>query len=141
MLKKYLYIFIFACILEYAAYGKSNISIESLPNKALSFIKETYPNIYIEKIKFDKGIYDVKLVNDVKISFTQDGIWIKIDSYYNKIPENILPDTIVNYIHSNMNEYRIIDIEKSGEVYKILFSNGITLKIVSDGSVLYRSIK
>ena len=122
-------------------YGKDKFPVESLPNEALSFIKSTYPNTYIEEIKMDKGIYDLKLVNNVNILFTYSGIWTKVKSRYVPVPENILPNPIVNYIHANEPNTAIEDIEKTGEIYKILFFNRVFIRIASDGSILYRGIK
>ena len=121
--------------------GKDKFPVESLPNEALSFIKSTYPNTYIEEIKMDKGIYDVKLVNNVNILFTYSDIWTKVKSRYVPVPENILPNPIVNYIHANEPNTAIEDIEKTGEIYKILFFNRLFIRIASDGSILYRGIK
>ena len=89
----------------------------------------------------DKGIYDVKLVNNVNILFTYSGIWTKVKSRYIPVPENILPNSIVNYIHINEPNASIENIEKTGEIYKILFFNRVFIKIASDGSILYRGIK
>ena len=114
------------------------ISLTALPKNAQEFIESIYPQIPAEEIKMDKGIYTVKLVNNAKISFTADGNWIKIDGYYNYVPEKVLPEAVINSINSFLANSKIVDIEKKSGAYKIRFSNRKVIRITESGNIIYQ---
>lgn len=114
------------------------ISLTALPKNAQEFIEWVYPQIPAEEIKMDKGIYMVKLVNNAKISFTADGNWIKIDSYYNYVPEKVLPEAVINSINSFLANSKIVDIEKKSGAYKIRFSDRKVIRITESGNIIYQ---
>lgn len=128
----------FLIIFSATAYSKSAVSPTVLPKNAREFIESIYPQIPIEEIKMDKGIYTVKLVNDAKISFTADGNWIKIDGYYNYVPEKALPKAVIKSISSYNS--KIVDIEKKAGVYKIRFADRRTVRITDIGNIIYQGI-
>lgn len=135
MKNKIIFILLFVSAVIYA---KTKIPPSSLPKNAQEFIESIYPQIPIEEIKMDKGIYTVKLVNDAKISFTADGNWIKIDGYYNYVPEKVLPESIINSINSFLANSKILDIEKKSGVYKIRFSDRKVIRITDSGNIIYQ---
>lgn len=135
MKNKIIFILLFVSIVIYA---KPKIPPSSLPKNAQEFIESIYPQIPIEEIKTDKGIYTVKLVNDAKISFTADGNWIKIDGYYNYVPEKVLPESVINSINSFLANSKILDIEKKSGVYKIRFSDRKVIRITDSGNIIYQ---
>lgn len=128
----------FLIIFSATAYSKPAVSPTALPKNAREFIESIYPQIPIEEIKMDKGIYTVKLVNDAKISFTADGNWIKIDGYYNYVPEKALPEAVIKSISSYNS--KIVDIEKKAGVYKIRFADRRTVRITDSGNIIYQGI-
>lgn len=128
----------FLIIFSATAYSKPAVSPTALPKNAWEFIESIYPQIPIEEIKMDKGIYTVKLVNDAKISFTADGNWIKIDGYYNYVPEKALPKAVIKSISSYNS--KIVDIEKKAGVYKIRFADRRTVRITDIGNIIYQGI-
>ena len=135
MKNKIIFILLFVSIVIYA---KPKIPPSSLPKNAQEFIESIYPQIPIEEIKTDKGIYTVKLVNDAKISFTADGNWIKIDGYYNYVTEKVLPESVINSINSFLANSKISDIEKKSGVYKIRFSDRKVIRITDSGNIIYQ---
>ena len=137
MKNKIIFILLFVSVVIYA---KPKIPPSSLPKNAQEFIESIYPQIPIEEIKTDKGIYTVKLVNDAKISFTADGNWIKIDGYYNYVPEKVLPESVINSINSFLANSKILDIEKKSGVYKIRFSDRKVIRITDSGNIIYQGL-
>ena len=137
MKNKIIFILLFVSAVIYA---KPKIPPSSLPKNAQEFIESIYPQTPIEEIKMDKGIYTVKLVNDAKISFTADGNWIKIDGYYNYVPEKVLPETVINSINSFLANSKIADIEKKSGVYKIRFSDRKVIRITDSGNIIYQGL-
>lgn len=135
MKNKIIFILLFVSVVIYA---KPKIPPSSLPKNAQEFIESIYPQIPIEEIKMDKGIYTVKLVNDAKISFTADGNWIKIDGYYNYVPEKVLPEAVINSINSFLANSKIVDIEKKSGVYKIRFADRKVIRITDSGNIIYQ---
>lgn len=135
MKNKIIFILLFVSVVIYA---KTKIPTSSLPKNAQEFIESIYPQIPIEEIKMDKGVYTVKLVNDAKISFTADGNWIKIDGYYNYVPEKVLPEAVINSINSFLANSKIVDIEKKSGVYKIRFSDRKVIRITDSGNIIYQ---
>lgn len=135
MKNKIIFILLFVSAVIYA---KPKIPTSSLPKNAQEFIESIYPQIPIEEIKMDKGVYTVKLVNDAKISFTADGNWIKIDGYYNYVPEKVLPESVINSINSFLANSKIVDIEKKSGVYKIRFSDRKVIRITDSGNIIYQ---
>ena len=130
----FILLFVFATVI----YAKPKIPPTSLPKNAQEFIEWVYPQIPAEEIKMDKGIYTVKLVNNAKISFTVDGNWIKIDGYYNYVPEKVLPETVINSINSFLANSKIVDIEKKSGFYKIRFSDRKFIRITESGNIIYQ---
>ena len=130
----FILLFVFATII----YAKPKISPTSLPKNAQEFIEWVYPQIPIEEMKMDKGVYTVKLVNDAKISFTADGNWIKIEGYYNYVPEKVLPEAVINSINSFLSNSKISDVEKKAGVYKIRFSDRKVIRITDSGNIIYQ---
>ena len=130
----FILLFVFATII----YAKPKISPTSLPKNAQEFIEWVYPQIPIEEMKMDKSVYTVKLVNDAKISFTADGNWIKIDGYYNYVPEKVLPEAVINSINSFLSNSKISDVEKKAGVYKIRFSDRKVIRITDSGNIIYQ---
>lgn len=130
----FILLFVFATIV----YAKPKIPPTSLPKNAQEFIEWVYPQIPIEEMKMDKGVYTVKLVNDAKISFTADGNWIKIEGYYNYVPEKVLPEAVINSITSFLSNSKIADVEKKAGVYKIRFSDRKVIRITDSGNIIYQ---
>ena len=130
----FILLFVFATII----YAKPKISPTSLPKNAQEFIEWVYPQIPIEEMKMDKSVYTVKLMNDAKISFTADGNWIKIDGYYNYVPEKVLPEAVINSINSFLSNSKISDVEKKAGVYKIRFSDRKVIRITDSGNIIYQ---
>ena len=130
----FILLFVFATII----YAKPKISPTSLPKNAQEFIEWVYPQIPIEEMKMDKSVYTVKLANDAKISFTADGNWIKIDGYYNYVPEKVLPEAVINSINSFLANSKIVDVEKKAGVYKIRFSDRKVIRITDSGNIIYQ---
>ena len=60
------------------------------------------------------------LENEAIISFNGYGDWIKIDSSFEPIPQEVLPKKILNSISKNFKNPRLIHVNKYDNAYEIM---------------------
>lgn len=67
------------------------LNAQDLPKNAFNFMHLVFPNFKINNISLEDDIYKVTLENEAIISFNGYGDWIKIDSSFEPIPQEVLP--------------------------------------------------
>lgn len=112
------------------AFDKYSINREDLPETAQKFLAEHFPKSKVGMVKTDKHLlkktdYDVKLVNGTKIEFNNTGNWTSVDCKTRRVPDSIIPKTILSYVKKNFPETFIVKIEKSSTKFEIELSDGV----------------
>lgn len=110
-----------------------NIECSRLPLSATTFIQKHFPSTSIrqaaEESEYKKKSYTVWLENGIEIEFDRQGEWNEINSNATLgIPDAIIPDRILDYVHREYPQNKITDIEKrkKGE-YEIELDNGMEI--------------
>ena len=78
---------------------EKRIDFEDLPSEARSFVETYFPGVNIVSIIREKDDgqkeYQVKLSDGTDMEFDEDGTWRSIECYFSKLPQGILPATVV----------------------------------------------
>lgn len=129
----------------------------SLPQKASTYIKSTYPDAQIWKVerKFKKKrgeVFDVNLSNGASLKFLANGECIDINGRYNTVPFSALPQAVANTVKNTYPQAIIVKVKKEfygynlnavngyGN-YKIKLNNMMELFITADGQLIGQKYK
>jgi len=118
------------CIVSCEAQEK-NIPINALPVGCVDFINNHFPRTEIKYAKLDADIqntYEVTLNNGTKIEFNKKGEWVEIDANMGKVPTEIIPTPINEYVSNNYPKVAVSKIEKELNTTKIKLSDGTELE-------------
>ena len=105
-MKQYKYFFIIIALFY------NFLNAQDLPKNAFNFMHLVFPDFKINK---------VTLENEAIISFNGYGDWIKIDSSFEPIPQEVLPKKILNSISKNFKNPKIVYANKYDKIYEKLF--------------------
>lgn len=95
----------------------------SLPKTAQDFIKKSFPNdtvIYAEQKRKD---FKAELQSGIEIKFFLNGEWKDIKSRYQPLPQNLLPNAVLNSIKQRYPQASILKIQREYSSYKISLDN------------------
>ncbi|MFI3282684.1 MAG: PepSY-like domain-containing protein [Rikenellaceae bacterium] len=117
------------------------IDQSTLPNGALSFITEHYPNDKITIATMDKELfnkdYSVILTNDVKIEFDDAGKWSEVECKRNsEVPASIIPTKVASYIKDRFPSNKIVKINRDNKSIEVELNNDIELKFNNKGDLV-----
>lgn len=114
-MKQYRYFFIIIALFY------NFLNAQDLPKNAFNFMHLVFPDFKINNISLEDDIYKVTLENEAIISFNGYGDWIKIDSSFEPIPQEVLPKKILNSISKNFKNPKIVYANKYDKIYEKLF--------------------
>ena len=104
---------------------------ENLPKKAQQFIDSNFKNSKITYVKdesyFLEKSYEVLFADGTKVEFNRKGEWKEIDCRHSSIPATIVPAKILEYVNSNYQDVRILQIERDRVDYEIKLSNQLEI--------------
>lgn len=107
------------------------IAKENLPKKAQQFIDSNFKNSKITYVKdesyFLEKSYEVLFADGTKVEFNRKGEWKEIDCRRSSIPTTIVPAKILEYVNSNYQDVRILQIERDRVDYEIKLSNQLEI--------------
>ena len=135
---------IIVSVLAIATVSARNIysrNVSDLPTPAQTTLDLNF-KAKVSVIKIEKGFtgiseYDVVLTDGTEITFDRDGYWTDIEvAYGKKVPDSMVPKTILDYIRANNQNKKIIGIEKNRNTYDIQLENGIEMKFDRAGNFL-----
>lgn len=133
-MKKILFLlFLFAAILKA---DDIYISPEQLPQNALQFISQYFPNVSVLYAEMDKKGFEVQLANGVEIEFYRNGEFKEIEGNYVALPFEILPQSVANTVKRTYPNTVITKIEKKWNLYEIKLNNMMELYIDANGQLL-----
>lgn len=115
-----------------------------LPKNAFNFMYFIFPDFQIDNISLENDIYKVELLNEATILFDGYGDWVKIDSSFDPIPEDVFPKKVFNSINQKFKNPKIVHANKYDKIYKELLYEVIiydkydifAIYIKEDGEVL-----
>ena len=117
------------------------ITREELPKEAQMFLTQHFEGIEVlyAKADCDMGVvmsYDVVLKGDVKIEFNRSGEWTSVDCERNRVPNDVLPRGVLDYVSKGFAEAYVVEIEKGLRGYEVKLSNDIDLEFDKDGKFM-----
>ena len=110
-----------------------------LPSAAQTVLMNNFKS-KVSVIKIEKSLtgvseYEVILSDGTEISFDREGNWKNVEvSLKKKVPDSIVPATILEYIKKNNKGKKIVGIEKNRNYYEVELENGIELKFDRAGN-------
>lgn len=114
-----------------------------LPDSALAFIKEYFPNVQILEVKTKKSptvtgtFHEVILADHTEIDFGKLGNWIEVQAPDGiALPNGFFPESIQSYLKENYNDIGVESIDKSNKGYKLELTNDNKLYFDTKGQFL-----
>lgn len=137
MKKKILFLtvcFILSCFFAVSYASDRAVSGKDLPGNIKSFISSNFKNVQVASAEqdMDDGDYDVYLSNGIKVEFSSEGSWQKIDGNGNFLSGSYIPAGIKNHKPAAS----IKEIEKKYSGYKVKYSDGSEAKFDGNGKFL-----
>lgn len=118
---------------------KKYLAVSETPGQIISYINAHFPKSEIISVKKDKEIfkteYKVKLNTMVELEFDGNFSIKKIESK-SALPQSVVPEKIVAYIHKNYPNNKILEWKKEKKGQKIELDNGIDVVFDLNGKFL-----
>ena len=119
-------LFCFTILVMLIACDKEEIiSTERLPEPAQEFIQKYFSNNNILQVKYEK---DGREKRYNVLEFYKNGEWKNIECIASEVPNEIIPQTINNFVQNNHPNKKIIKIEKEKRYIEIQLSNDIEIR-------------
>lgn len=140
-MKRVIFLVCFIAVAAVAYAGNDRpIQFNELPKKAQQFIRQHFENVEVSYAKkenelFDKS-YEVVFVDGSKIEFHNNGNWKEVDCHYGKVPDAIIPKTILDYVRRTYKSQIIVSIDRDSRDYEVALSNGLELKFDLRGNFI-----
>ena len=111
--------------------------ISVLPDKARYMVDNYFKIYHVSYIISDRHGYYVDLYDDITLRFNKKGEWQEIKTRGIDIPTEVMPYTIVSYIHENLPENSIENIKKSSSgSFLVELNNGLKLMFSKTGGFI-----
>ncbi len=132
-MKKFLALFFSLFTIQAVTWADNDpIRVNQLPQQAQTFINTYFANEKVAIVEEDDSwlstSYEILFTNGDKVEFNGDGMWTEVSAKQGAVPDAIIPDLINKHIDSNYPDADIRRIEKSGDNYEIILSNGWELE-------------
>ena len=117
------------------------ITREELPEQAQMFLTKHFENadVLYAKAERDMGVvtsYDVVLEGNVKVEFNRSGDWTSVDCERGKVPDSVLPQSILDYVKNRFSKAFVVEIERDRMGYEVKLSNDLDLDFDKNGNFL-----
>ena len=118
---------------------KKYLAVSETPGQIISYINAHFPKSEIISVKKDKEVlkteYKVKLNTMVELEFYGNFSIKKIESK-SALPQSVVPEKIVAYIHKNYPNNKILEWKKEKKGQKIELDNDIDVVFDLNGKFL-----
>ena len=118
---------------------KKYLAVSETPGQIISYINAHFPKSEIISVKKDKEVlkteYKVKLNTMVELEFDGNFSIKKIESK-SALPQSVVPEKIVAYIHKNYPNNKILEWKKEKKGQKIELDNDIDVVFDLNGKFL-----
>ncbi|MCD7976713.1 MAG: PepSY-like domain-containing protein [Tannerellaceae bacterium] len=128
--------FMMACICLFAIHcyaladDDKRIDYNQLPEQARQFIEQHFSSGDIEHVMEDSewgGLdksYEVHFTNGTHIEFDSSGEWEDIKCKYSHVPDEVVPQPILNYANQHHPSNKIVRLDKGFRKYEAKLDNG-----------------
>lgn len=118
---------------------KKYLAVSETPGQIISYINAHFPKSEIISVKKDKEVlkteYKVKLNTMIELEFDGNFSIKKIESK-SALPQSVVPEKIVAYIHKNYPNNKILEWKKEKKGQKIELDNDIDVVFDLNGKFL-----
>lgn len=114
---------------------------KKLPTEARNFISQHFSDAKISYIKIDDEFlqskkYEVIMTNGMEIEFDSKGNWKEVDAKRNKVPADIIPVAVRDYVNGNFSNNFITKIEREKHGIEVELNNDLSVKFDRNGNFL-----
>jgi hypothetical protein len=107
------------------------ISYDKLPADAQKFIETYYANEEISHIILDRDVisvdYKVALLSGTKLEFNSKGEWKEVETRNSAVPNDLVPQQIVEYVEANYPNREITEINRNHSYTEVTLKGGLEL--------------
>ena len=107
------------------------ISYDALPAEAQKFITTYYANEEISHIILDRDVisvdYTVTFLSGTKLEFNSHGEWKEVETRNGIVPNDLVPQAIVEYVKKNYPNQEITDIKRNHYYTEVTLKRGLEL--------------
>ncbi len=107
------------------------ITVDKMPSAAREFISRHFGGLPVAVAKQEGTFllknYDVIFTNGDKVEFDRKGMWTNLDCKYGKVPAEVIPQKIADYIAGQYPGVEVLQIEKEDGRYEVELSNRVDL--------------
>lgn len=113
------------------------ISYNELPAATKQFVKTHFPEAKVALTTVESAHwnpqYEVIFTDGTKIEFIASGEWKEIDCKYSRVPESIIPASMMAFIKQHHPDNFVKEIERSKKKYEIKLDNRLELRFDHNG--------
>lgn len=122
------------------AYTTNSITMDKLPESAVTFIKNNFYNCIIENIYKLDNSFEVILKDDCCLLFDDKGEWLEVDGNDNAIPTDFIPKNVIFTVNKTNPNTSILKIVKKWDTYIISLDNRVNIFIDFSGMLVGQKI-
>lgn len=104
------------------------ITYQQLPQAAQTFLKQHFAKKVPLVVTADWDDYTIRYESGEKVEFDKKGQWKDIECYGSKVPTNVIPEQINNYLKKNYPGKSVIKLERHRSVYEVKLNNGMEIE-------------
>lgn len=125
-----------------AAYADKDtpITLKQLPSKAQILLRNHFKGNQVSFSKKDSDLFgrsfDVIFTNGDKVEFDKNGNWTSISCRRGRVPEGLVPSSIVRHVRNRYRSVYIVDIDREKNKYEVELSNGLELTFNKHGKLI-----
>ena len=130
-------VFIPFCFVAITAFASSatQMTLSDVPSSIQIFLKEYFSEFEVEFVRGENSEFEVFLKKGVRITFDKHGKWRRIKSLV-ALPFELLPHLAQEFIKSQYQNMKIIEIQRDKNGYEIVLQNHKEFHLCKDGSFL-----
>ena len=128
-------VLLFSCGDDY--FQDRPVAANELMNPIKDFVSTYFSDCTILTADMDSEItgvtYDVDLSCGVALEFDSKGEWLCVDCGMSRVPDAIIPTSILDYVTNQYSELFIVHIDKERTGYEVELNNGYELVFNKNG--------
>lgn len=112
------------------------VGVGQLPEAALLTIGKSFKGRQVASSTMSSDLladtYNVVFTNGDDIEFDDDGNWVGIHCTHSKVPRELVPQDIREYIMDHYGNVAVMEIDRSDDMYDLKLSNGEEIMFSTD---------
>lgn len=117
------------------SFGTNKLPKGLLPASITDYIKKNFKKQNVSSVSQKRNKYDISLSNGTKLEFDRSGIFSSINNGTNKLPNNILPKSINDYLKTYFKKQKVVGFTLDAKDYEVRLSDGTLIEFDSKGNM------